>query len=235
MAKKVILTEEKALREGKIGYFIPIEQLNLPQRTLNVLRRFDCPYLGEVLMYSEKSILKCRDMGVISLNELKGKIQAFGLSFNRSSEYIDWVPENAEEIAQKYFSPFISVEKSFELFSQGKVFDFEQAEINLGLLIPLKFVPTLKLSSLRWASRRNYVFVGDLVSSFELQKQRSFIKRRSILFEEMLATMDRLGFEYKDCSENWKYVGDIYALSAEKFPDKETVTAFLEKHKKQSL
>ncbi|MDD4555721.1 MAG: DNA-directed RNA polymerase subunit alpha C-terminal domain-containing protein [Alphaproteobacteria bacterium] len=230
--KKEILSEEKALLEGKIGYFVPIEQLKLSQRTLNFLRYLNCPYLGEVLMYSEEDVLKFRNIGEKSLKELKEILKKFELTFSHSFEHVDWLPDNHMEISQKYFPPFISVEKAFELFWQGKVFDIRKSEINEGLLIPLTFIPTFASRHFNWLSEMGYTLVGDLVSSLQLQARKQYKANRPNYFNAFYDLIEKLGFEYKDCSVNWKSAGDIYSLSAKKFPNQELVIAFIEKHNK---
>ena len=60
-------------------YQIPIEKLQLSPRTLNCLKRAHMSKVGQVLETSDEDLLKVRNFGEKSLEELKEKIKELGL------------------------------------------------------------------------------------------------------------------------------------------------------------
>ena len=61
-------------------YQTPIEKLELSPRTLNCLKRFHISKVGEVLDMSDDELLKIRNFGEKSLNELKEKLVEHGVT-----------------------------------------------------------------------------------------------------------------------------------------------------------
>jgi DNA-directed RNA polymerase subunit alpha len=74
-------------------YQTPIEKLELSPRTLNCLKRAHITKVGEVLDMSDDDLLKIRNFGDKSLDELREKLAERGISAPRSGE----APELAEE------------------------------------------------------------------------------------------------------------------------------------------
>jgi DNA-directed RNA polymerase subunit alpha len=74
-------------------YQNPIERLDLSPRTLNCLKRAHITKVGEVLDMSDDDLLKIRNFGDKSLDELREKLAERGISAPRSGE----APELAEE------------------------------------------------------------------------------------------------------------------------------------------
>jgi DNA-directed RNA polymerase subunit alpha len=60
-------------------YQIPIERLELSQRTLNCLKRARITRVGQILEMSDEELLRIRNFGEKSLEELKEKLRAQGL------------------------------------------------------------------------------------------------------------------------------------------------------------
>ena len=59
---------------------MPIEQLDLSQRTYNCLKRSQITKVGQVMQMSEDELLSLRNFGQKSLDEVKQKLDERGLS-----------------------------------------------------------------------------------------------------------------------------------------------------------
>lgn len=71
--------EERSLSVPPEIYQMPIEKLQLSPRTLNCLKRAHMSKVGQVLETPDDELLKIRNFGEKSLDELKAKIQELGL------------------------------------------------------------------------------------------------------------------------------------------------------------
>ena len=72
----------------------PIELLNLSVRTLNCLKNENINNLGDLIQVSESYLLKSRNFGRKSLNEIKEIILSHDLEFGTRID--EWPPENYE-------------------------------------------------------------------------------------------------------------------------------------------
>ncbi|NEG69633.1 DNA-directed RNA polymerase subunit alpha [Bifidobacterium choloepi] len=63
---------------------IPIEDLNLTQRSYNCLKREGIHTVGELISHNEQDLLDIRNFGMKSIDEVKEKLQALGLSLKAS-------------------------------------------------------------------------------------------------------------------------------------------------------
>jgi DNA-directed RNA polymerase subunit alpha len=88
--------EERAIRLSipDEKYNMPVEQLDLSVRTMNCLRRSNITTVGELVAKGTKELLKLRNFGQKSYQEIEDRLVAVGLSLNPKSE----VP--IEEIAE---------------------------------------------------------------------------------------------------------------------------------------
>lgn len=77
-------------------YNITIEELNLSARTLNCLKRTGLDKVGDVLEYPEDELLKIRNFGKKSLNELHDKFESLGIT---NQEDVD--DSESEDIADE--------------------------------------------------------------------------------------------------------------------------------------
>jgi len=68
-------------------YQTPIERLDLSPRTLNCLKRAHITKVGEVLELSDDDLLKIRNFGDKSLNELREKLAERGITAARTSPF----------------------------------------------------------------------------------------------------------------------------------------------------
>ncbi|MBO6003410.1 MAG: DNA-directed RNA polymerase subunit alpha [Aeriscardovia sp.] len=68
---------------------MPIENLNLTQRSYNCLRREGIYTVEQLLSHSEQDLLEIRNFGIKSVDELKEKLAEMGLSLRASSEGFD--------------------------------------------------------------------------------------------------------------------------------------------------
>ena len=63
---------------------IPIEDLNLTQRSYNCLKREGIHTIGELVKRSEQDLLDIRNFGQKSIDEVKEKLDSMGLSLKQS-------------------------------------------------------------------------------------------------------------------------------------------------------
>ncbi len=67
-------------------YNIPVEQLDLTVRTMNCLRRASITTVGEIISKGEKELLKLRNFGQKSKQEIEERLKALGLSLTPQVE-----------------------------------------------------------------------------------------------------------------------------------------------------
>jgi len=77
-------------------YNMPVDELNLSARTLNCLRRGGITTVGEVVTKGEKELLKLRNFGQKSLQELEERLVTLGLSLHLEAKEGE-VPEESVE------------------------------------------------------------------------------------------------------------------------------------------
>ena len=63
---------------------VPIEDLNLTQRSYNCLKREGIHTIGELVAHTEQDLLDIRNFGMKSIDEVKDKLQSMGLSLKSS-------------------------------------------------------------------------------------------------------------------------------------------------------
>ena len=63
---------------------VPIEDLNLTQRSYNCLKREVIHTIGELVAHTEQDLLDIRNFGMKSIDEVKDKLQTLGLSLKAS-------------------------------------------------------------------------------------------------------------------------------------------------------
>ena len=76
-------------------YNMPVEQLDLSVRTINCLRRANIATVGELISREEKDLLRLRNFGQKSLEEIKERMESLGLSL--SAQAIEPTEPGAEE------------------------------------------------------------------------------------------------------------------------------------------
>ena len=67
-------------------YNMLVEQLDLSVRTMNCLRRSNISTVGELIGKGTKELLKLRNFGQKSYQEIEDRLSAIGLSLNPKSE-----------------------------------------------------------------------------------------------------------------------------------------------------
>ncbi len=67
-------------------YNMPVEQLDLSVRTMNCLRRSNITTVGELIGKGPKELLKLRNFGQKSYQEIEDRLAAIGLSLNPKTE-----------------------------------------------------------------------------------------------------------------------------------------------------
>jgi len=78
-------------------YNMPVEQLDLSVRTMNCLRRSNITTVGELIGKGTKELLKLRNFGQKSYQEIEDRLASIGLSLNPKVENDDEEAENEEE------------------------------------------------------------------------------------------------------------------------------------------
>ena len=68
---------------------VPIEDLNLTQRSYNCLKREGVHTIGELVSHTEQDLLDIRNFGMKSIDEVKEKLQTLGLSLKSSPMTFD--------------------------------------------------------------------------------------------------------------------------------------------------
>ncbi|OGO20052.1 MAG: DNA-directed RNA polymerase subunit alpha [Chloroflexi bacterium RBG_16_50_11] len=92
--------EERAIRLSipDEKYNMPVEQLDLSVRTMNCLRRSNITTVGELIGKGTKELLKLRNFGQKSYQEIEDRLSSIGLSLNPKTEEKS---EEAEETKPK--------------------------------------------------------------------------------------------------------------------------------------
>jgi DNA-directed RNA polymerase subunit alpha len=80
-------------------YNMPVDQLDLSVRTMNCLRRSNIATVGELIAKGPRELLKLRNFGQKSYQEIEDKLSSIGLSLNPKAEAI--VEEEEEEVKPK--------------------------------------------------------------------------------------------------------------------------------------
>jgi DNA-directed RNA polymerase subunit alpha len=92
--------EERAIRLSipDEKYNMPVEQLDLSVRTMNCLRRSNIATVGELVAKGTKELLKLRNFGQKSYQEIEDRLTAIGLSLNPKNEMeMETEEEEAED------------------------------------------------------------------------------------------------------------------------------------------
>ena len=94
--------EERAIRLSipDEKYNMPVEQLDLSVRTMNCLRRSNITTVGELIGKGTKELLKLRNFGQKSYQEIEDRLSSIGLSLNPKVEPEAEETETAEPEAE---------------------------------------------------------------------------------------------------------------------------------------
>jgi len=84
--------------------FRSVDDLELSVRSANCLKNANIRYIGELVVKSEAEMLKTKNFGRKSLNEIKEVLSMMGLGFGMSVP--NWPPENIDELAKSLEDPF---------------------------------------------------------------------------------------------------------------------------------
>jgi len=80
-----ILIEKDENKKEKI-LEMSIEELELSVRSNNCLKRANINYVSELTEKTDEEMMKIRNLGRKSLNEIKQKLDEMGLKFKKSNE-----------------------------------------------------------------------------------------------------------------------------------------------------
>jgi DNA-directed RNA polymerase subunit alpha len=83
MPEEIATYEEGAINEN---LYKPVEELELSVRAYNCLKNADIKYIGELVQKSEQEMLKTKNFGKKSLNEIKDVLHEMGLSLGMMVE-----------------------------------------------------------------------------------------------------------------------------------------------------
>lgn len=91
--------EERLIRQAipDEKYNMPVDQLDLSVRTMNCLRRSGIATVGELIAKGPKELLKLRNFGMKSYQEIEERLAGMGLSLNPQVEQ----EEGAEDVVQE--------------------------------------------------------------------------------------------------------------------------------------
>jgi len=102
--KLSLMKEEERLIRMSIPdekYNMPVEQLDLSVRTMNCLRRSNITTVGELIGKGAKELMKLRNFGLKSYNEIEDRLQGLGLSLipqaDSEKTETDTTPEETAE------------------------------------------------------------------------------------------------------------------------------------------
>ncbi len=103
-------------------YNMPVEQLDLSVRTMNCLRRSNITTVGELIGRGSKELLKLRNFGQKSFQEIEDRLGAIGLSLNPKVEEDSEEPDVAEQEAEDV--------KPVEMSTEGEEPDIGESGIS---------------------------------------------------------------------------------------------------------
>ncbi|MCT6878038.1 MAG: DNA-directed RNA polymerase subunit alpha, partial [Bifidobacteriales bacterium] len=83
-AEGVEVGPEPVVEEADPEMSVPIEDLNLTQRSYNCLKREGIHTIGELVSHTEQDLLDIRNFGMKSIDEVKEKLESMGLSLKAS-------------------------------------------------------------------------------------------------------------------------------------------------------
>jgi len=92
-------------------YNMPVEQLDLSVRTMNCLRRSNITTVGELIGKGPKELLKLRNFGQKSYQEIEDRLASIGLSLNPKVEQDTEEPEATQPEAEDMQQAEMSVEE----------------------------------------------------------------------------------------------------------------------------
>lgn len=81
-----------------------VEELELSVRSYHCLQNENIVYIGDLVIKTEAEMLKTKNFGRKSLNEIKDILNKFNLKFGM--DVPRWPPENLEELSKRYEEPY---------------------------------------------------------------------------------------------------------------------------------
>ncbi|MBN1114676.1 MAG: DNA-directed RNA polymerase subunit alpha [Oligoflexia bacterium] len=79
-----------------------VDELELSVRSANCLHNANIKYIGELVQKTEPEMLKTKNFGRKSLNEIKDILTEMGLSLGMGSRVESWKPPVADNVAKEY-------------------------------------------------------------------------------------------------------------------------------------
>ena len=87
--------DEEKLNEN---LFRPVSELELSVRSANCLKNANITYIGELVQKTESEMLKTKNFGRKSLNEIKGILEDMGLSLGMKLEHFPTPEKNQDKV-----------------------------------------------------------------------------------------------------------------------------------------
>ena len=88
--KEINVTKKQEIKASNSNLLAKISDVDFSVRTLNSLKNENVIYLGDLVCYTEFEIMKFRNMGKKSIDEIKAKLADFNLYLGM--ELNDWPP-----------------------------------------------------------------------------------------------------------------------------------------------
>lgn len=123
--EKKTITEKKKEEDEEVVY---VEDLGLSIRARNSLKRAGINYLGDLANITEEKLMKTRNLGKKSFEEIVAKMQEFGIYFKAAEQLENDRIEKKEETQQELRE---TREKSFEKQNKEKNRPKTELEIEL--------------------------------------------------------------------------------------------------------
>jgi len=147
-------TEERPMEEKTEAYDdilnTPIRDLNFTIRTFNCLYRSKILTLGDICMKSQRQLLKVRNLGRNSLNEIKAKLAEYDYYYMdldsnawkakpKEESVVNIAEQVVEEMQEKpEMKPIVSVDEYDELYDKYNVLKNEYDKLNVKYDMLLK-------------------------------------------------------------------------------------------------
>lgn len=188
-----------------------IKEWPLSLRTKNALLNEDIIYLGDLISLHEKDLMKFRNFGIKSVNEIKTLLVKLNYSLNTKID--NWT---RPEIEKKNKNSFFVLKKNlFKNHEEVKKIIFEEEKIFINENMRNDEVEDLLINDIKL-----------IINLFTDQIQKIFQHR--FAYESKFMTLEELGNEFKITRErvrqkesslykNIKFLGKIHKLSLVKF------------------
>lgn len=124
------MTDDLEEDDGRL--FLKLSELGLDARTGHVFREQKIVYLGQLLRYSDRDLLRLAGFGISSLHSIDEKLH--GLKLRRGYHVPMWTGFDADDIAELFKSEIVQASSNFAR-SRRRIFDGESLEDELNVVL----------------------------------------------------------------------------------------------------